>query len=431
MDSIWRETAERPKFPTLDQDIKAEVLIIGGGMAGLLCAHRLAQAGVDYVLVEAEEIGGGVTGNTTAKVTAQHGLIYDKLIQTFGLEAARKYLEANQKAVEDYRTLSREIPCDFEEQESIVYTLHDQGPLRRELTALERLGVPAQLREALPLPFPTAGGVCFPGQGQFHPLKFLAGLTKELRIYEHTKVWELRPGQAVTSGGKIQAEQIIVATHFPFLNKHGSYFLKLYQHRSYVLALRDAPVFQGMYVDGSQEGLSFRRYGDWLLLGGGSHRTGKQGGGWKTLTGFARRYFPEAREVRRWGTQDCMTLDGIPYIGPYSGRTKGLYVATGFNKWGMTSSMVAAGILTDLVQGKENPYASVFSPMRSMFRKQLAINTMEAAKGLLTPTVPRCPHMGCALHYNDQEHSWDCSCHGSRFTKGGRLLNNPANADKR
>ena len=431
MDSIWRETAERPKFPTLDQDIKAEVLIIGGGMAGLLCAHRLAQAGVDYVLVEAEEIGGGVTGNTTAKVTAQHGLIYDKLIQTFGLEAARKYLEANQKAVEDYRTLSREIPCDFKEQESIVYTLHDQGPLRRELTALERMGVPAQLREALPLPFPTAGGVCFPGQGQFHPLKFLAGLTKGLRIYEHTKVWELRPGQAVTNGGKIQAEQIIVATHFPFLNKHGSYFLKLYQHRSYVLALRDAPVFQGMYVDGSQEGLSFRRYGDWLLLGGGSHRTGKQGGGWKALSGFARRYFPEAREVRRWATQDCMTLDGIPYIGPYSGRTKGLYVATGFNKWGMTSSMVAAGILTDLVQGKENPYASVFSPMRSMFRKQLAINAMEAAMGLLTPTVPRCPHMGCALHYNDQEHSWDCSCHGSRFTKGGRLLNNPANDDKR
>lgn len=430
MGSIWRETAQLPKFSPLQGDMTTGVLIIGGGMAGLLCAYRLEQAGVDYVLVEAEEIGGGVTENTTAKVTSQHGLLYDKLIQTFGIETARKYLEANQRAVGEYRRLSQEIPCDFEEQEAVVYSLHDKDKLRREVAALEKLGFPAQLRDSLPLPFPTAGGVCFPGQGQFHPLKFLEGIAKGLRIYEHTKVRALRPGQAETSQGRIWADQILVATHFPFLNKHGSYFLKLYQHRSYVLALRNAPAIPGMYVDGSQEGFSFRRCGDLLLLGGGSHRTGKRGGGWRELSAFARKYFPRAKEVRRWATQDCMTLDGIPYIGAYSSRTPGLYVATGFNKWGMTSSMVAAEILADLMQGKENPYTSVFSPVRSVFRKQLAINAMESAAGLLTPTVPRCPHLGCALKYNDQEHSWDCPCHGSRFTKEGRLLNNPANEDK-
>ena len=431
MGSLWRETAELPKFGPLEGEVTVDVLIIGGGMAGLLCAYQLDRAGVTYALVEANEIGGGVTGNTTAKVTAQHGLLYDKLIRTFGMETAQKYLQANQGAVETYRALSKEIPCDFEEQESVVYSLDNRGELEREVAALKKLGVSAQLRDQLPLPFATAGGVVVPGQGQFHPLKFLAGISKGLRIYEHTKVWELRPGQAVTNGGKIRANQIIVATHFPFLNKHGSYFLKLYQHRSYVLALRGAPDIRGMYVDASQVGLSFRRYGDLLLLGGGSHRTGKQGGGWRALSAFARKQYPRAKEVCRWATQDCMTLDGIPYIGRYASHAAGLYVATGFNKWGMTSSMVAAEILTDLVQGKDSPYAEVFSPVRSIFRKQLAINAMEAAAGLLTPTVPRCPHMGCALRYNDQEHSWDCACHGSRFTKGGRLLNNPANDDKR
>jgi len=179
------------------------------------------------------------------------------------------------------------------------------------------------------------------GQAQFHPLKFAAGIAGELRIFEHTKVLELTPGKAVTHGGAISADKIIIATHFPILNKHGGYFLKLYQHRSYVLALENVQKLNGMYVDENSKGLSFRNAGDFLLLGGGAHRTGKPGDGWRGLERFARRHYPEAREAARWAAQDCMTLDGVPYIGPYSKRTRGLYVATGFNKWGMTSSMAA------------------------------------------------------------------------------------------
>lgn len=251
-----------------------------------------------------------------------------------------------------------------------------------------------------------------------------------MRIFEHTKVLELGPGKAVTNGGTVSAEKIIVATHFPLLIKHGGYFLKLYQNRAYVLALENAQTVEGMYLDEKEKGLSFRNYGNLLLLGG-SHRTGKQGGGWMELESFAQRNYPNAKEAARWAAQDCMTLDGVPYIGAYSRHTDGLYVAAGFNKWGMTSSMAAAMLLTDLVLGRENPWAAVFSPSRTVLRPQLAVNGLEAVLSLLTSTAPRCPHMGCALKYNAAEHSWDCPCPGSRFAEDGALIDNPATDDKK
>ena len=278
---------------------------------------------------------------------------------------------------------------------------------------------------------PTAGALKFPKQAQFHPLKFAAAIARDLRIFEDTKVLELGRGTAVTNRGTIRAKRMIVATHFPLLNKHGAYFLKLYQHRSYVLALENAGSLPGMYVDQKETGLSFRNSGELLLLGGGGHRTGKPGGGWRELENFAQRHYPQARIAARWATQDCMTLDGVPYVGQYSRRTEGLYVATGFNKWGMTSSMAAAELLADLLLGRANPYEELFCPSRSVFRPQLAANVLSSTVGLLTPTAPRCPHMGCALKYNAQEHSWDCPCHGSRFGEDGELLDNPATDDKR
>lgn len=431
MNSLWQKTAERPRFPSLKKDIKTDVLIIGGGLAGILCAHMLSEAGVDYLLVEASEICSGITKNTTAKLTFQHGLIFDKLIRTFGTERAGMYLEANRAALERYRAMCRDIDCDFEEQSSFVYSLTSRGKIEREVAALRRLGCPAEFMQNTELPFPVAGAVRVDGQAQFHPLKFAYSVASGLRILEHTKVRELTPKGALTNGGKIRASKIIVATHFPILNKHGSYFLKLYQDRSYVIALKNAQNVGGMYIDESGTGLSFRNFGDQLLLGGGSHRTGKTGGGWRELEATAKRLYPDAKETCRWATQDCMTLDGVPYIGQYSKSTPNLYVATGFNKWGMTSSMVAAQVLTDLVLGKKNGFAEVFSPSRSILHPQLLVNAFESTVGLLTPTVPRCPHLGCALKYNKQEHSWDCPCHGSRFEKSGRLIDGPATDDKK
>ena len=428
MKSIWQDT-HLPSFPALPGDTKTDVLIIGGGMAGLLTAHSLKEAGVKCMVAEAGTIAGGITGNTTAKITSQHGLIYRSLISRFGADTAGRYLEANEQAVSRFRELCRDLHCDWENQDAFLYSTDNRAALEAELNALQSLRFPAEFRENLPLPFPTLGGVCFPRQGQIHPLKLLDALVPKLHIYEHSRVLELTKHYAVTNRGKIFADSFIVATHFPFLNKHGFYFMKLYQQRSYVLALENVPVFDGMYLGIEKDGLSFRHWGDALLLGGGGHRTGKTGGGWVELEHRAKEYWPEARIIRRWAAQDCMSLDGVPYIGRYGKDTPNLFVATGFNKWGMTSSMVAAGILTDLVQRKSNPYTDIFSPDRTMLCGQLGLNLLESARNLLTPTVPRCPHLGCALKWNAQEHSWDCPCHGSRFTEDGTLLDNPATGD--
>ena len=424
MESVWTKETALPRFPSLRGELCTDVLVIGGGMAGLLCARRLTELGVENVLVEAGTVCGGTTKNTTAKITSQHGLIYDKLLRRFGRELAGMYLEANQAALGEYRRLCAGADCGFEERDAFVYSRSDRAGLEREVRALETLGFSAELVEGVP--FPTAGAVRFPKQAQFDPLRFAAVVAKSLRVYEHTPVLELAPCTAVTPEGRIRAEKIIVCTHFPFLNRHGSYFLKMYQRRSYVLALENAPDVGGMYVDGAEDGLSLRNAGRLLLLGGGGHRTGGKGGGWEELKRCAAKYYPASRETARWAAQDCMTLDGVPYIGPYSARTQGLYTATGFNKWGMTSSMAAAMILGDLVTDRENPWAPVFSPSRTMLRPQLAVNAAGAALNLLTPTSPRCPHMGCALKWNPRERTWDCPCHGSRFTEEGALIDNPA-----
>lgn len=431
MDSIWLKTADKPQFDALDGNKKTDVLIIGGGIAGILCAYNLGEAGVDCMLVEADEICSGITKNTTAKITLGHGLIYDKMIKRFGEDKARLYAEVQGKAIKEYSRLCKNIDCDYEVKDNYVYSIDNPQKISKEVSALCRLGVNAKFSAACELPFPVAGSVCVENQAQFHPLKFLYTIAKNLPICEHTKVLELAPNKAVTNHGTVTYKKLIVATHFPILNKHGLYPLKLYQHRSYVIALKNAHNADGMYVDESDTGLSFRNYGELLLLGGGGHRTGKQGGCYAELEKFAEKHYPNAEIVSKWATQDCMTLDGIPYIGEYSKSTPDVFVATGFNKWGMTNAMVASDILCDLVRGKSNSYADVFSPSRTILRPQLAVNAFESIVGLLTPTAPRCPHLGCALKYNRAEHTWDCPCHGSRFTEDGKLIDNPATDDKK
>lgn len=429
MNSIWSDSVEFPSFKQLKKDIKTDVLIIGGGITGILCAHMLEQAGVDYVLVEADKLCNGITKNTTAKISIQHGLIYHKLVKRFGLEKARMYLDANVAALQEYRKLCQNIDCHFETKDNLVYSLNSPAKLEKELHALNQLGYTADYVGKLPLPLSNAGAVRFENQAQFHPLKFLAEISKELSIYEHTKVRELMPNTAMTEYGRITAQNIIVTTHFPFLNKHGSYFLKMYQHRSYVIAYENAADVKGMYVDENDKGFSFRNYDNLLLIGGGDHRTGKHGGNWKEISEFATAHYPDAQARYYWATQDCMTLDEVPYIGAYSKKTENLYVATGFNKWGMTSAMTAAMLLRDMITKKVCPYAPVFSPSRTMLRTQLFMNAFEATTNLLTPTTKRCPHLGCALKWNPQERSWDCPCHGSRFTEHGELIDNPATGD--
>ncbi len=424
--SLWTETAEIKSDFTHKQPIKTDVLIVGGGITGVLCAHRLRKMGLSCIVSEADSICNGTTKNTTAKITSQHGLVYHKLIHTFGAEKARMYYDANEKAIDEYRKMCSDIDCDFEEKDSYIYSRNNRNALESEAAAVEKLGIKADLTDNLPLPITTVGAVRFGHQAQFHPLKFINAVARNIDIIENTKVIEICGNVARTNRGHISAEHIIIATHFPFINKHGSYFMKLYQSRSYVIALENADDYDGMYADEDEKGFSFRNYNNYLLLGGGGHRTGKDGCGWDKLREFAVKNYPRAKEVSHWAAQDCMSLDSIPYIGKYSKRTGNLYVASGFNKWGMTSAMIASMVLSDMITGRKNEYEELFSPSRSMLHPQLALNLAESAKNLLTPTAKRCPHLGCALKWNKNEHSLDCPCHGSRFDKDGKLIDNPA-----
>ncbi len=426
MKPLWDDDVKLETFAPMSGDRYTDVLIIGGGMAGVLCAYQLKRQGVDCLLLEADRVGGGTTGGTTAKITAQHGLIYRKLLSRHGADFARGYYDANTAAIGEYRRLAKEIPCDFVTTDNLIYSRRSERVIDRELEALDKLGRPATLAENLPLPFPTKGAVKFPDQAAFHPRKFLAGMVKGLPICENTPVLKLEGRIAYTPRGRVTADKIIIATHFPFLNTRGLYWMRLHQSRSYILALKNAPPLTGMYMDEQESGLSFRPHGEYLLLGGGGKRTGKPCGGIEALESTATLLYPAAEVAYRWAAQDCMSLDGIPYIGQYAAGLPHLFVASGFNKWGMTSAMVAATLLTDLVLERPNPAAAIFSPARPPALLPLTANIGSSIVGMLTPTVHRCTHLGCGLHYNRREHSWDCPCHGSRYDKEGHILDGPA-----
>lgn len=429
MESIWEKEYPHRRFPQLKTDKHTQVLVIGGGMAGILCARKLQEAGKDVVLVEANSIGSGITAKTTAVLTAQQDFLYQDMIKAFGKDTARAYLHGNLDAVKEFRKLSKKIPCDFEDMPSVQFTTGSLERLCKEADVVNSLGFDARFTEKQTFPEDATGAVEYPGMAQFHPLKFLMGAAQDLEIYENSRVLDLEGTTAGLEHASIQAEQVIVATHFPFINRRGWYFMKLYQSRSYVMAFENAPDPGATMAELEGQGMYFRRYGNLLLVGGGDHRTGKKSDAFALLRDYAQTHFPRAREKYAWANQDCMSLDGLPYVGAYSPNMPGVYVATGFNAWGMTNSMVAANLLTDQICGRKNPLSMALRPGRPVLRKQLFCNLGATAADFVIPTVKRCPHLGCALRWNPQEHSWDCPCHGSRFEKDGKLLDTPAQKD--
>lgn len=469
MKSIWRETCEIEKRKPLNENIETEIVVIGAGMTGILTAYYLQKEGRKVVVLEAKETGSGQTQNTTAKVTSQHGLIYHSLLKQYGKEKAQQYALANETAIYEYQNIITDlrIDCDFEHKTSYIYS-KSRKELEEEAKAASLLGLPAVLtKEELPLPFPVWGAVEFQNQAQFHPLKFLKAISKTIRIYEHTKVEKVEQHKIITKQGSVKAEKIIFACHFPFIDFPGMYFARMHQERSYVLALKYAPQVNGMYMGAEKGDYSFRNYGEYLLLGGMGHRTGKNAGSYEALQNTAKKWFPNSQEICRWSAQDCMTLDKIPYIGQYSKKNPDWYIATGFQKWGMTTAMTAALILRDLICGQKVFYKDVFSPSRFsvanlpalvnetghsikglgkrlffvpgketedillgqadvIMYKGKKVGIYKDTKGEIYAIDIRCPHLGCQLEWNAAELSWDCPCHGSRFDYQGNLLNNPA-----
>ncbi len=364
----------------------------------------------------------------------------------------------------------RSINCSFETIPTYLYTTKDPSLLESELYAMEGVGLKGSLTTNTSLPFEVKAALKMEGQAQFNPLQFLGFISKELSIYENTKALEVKDNTIITSGGAITADNIIVTTHFPFINFPGYYFARMHQERSYDTALKNAGTLDGAYLGIDEVSYSFRTYKDMIIFGGCGHRTGEneKGGNYIKLANKAFEFYPESHQVCSWSTQDCMTHDNIPYIGKYSTATDNLYVATGFNKWGMTSSMASAMILSDMILGKYNDCQDIFSPQRSNFTasaKNLAVDGVETVSGLIKQNLyipsseledvsvghggivdykgqkfgvykktnddvyivsTKCPHLGCQLSWNPDDLSWDCPCHGSRFDYKGFLLNNPS-----
>ncbi len=470
MSSIWSRSCEIGERECLRGNIETEVAVIGAGMAGILTAYELQKSGKQVVMLEASRIASGQTRNTTAKITIQHGLIYHKLWSRFGRNTAADYAAANQNAFDEYRRIiEREgIECDFEEKCSYIYSQNPEH-LKKETRAVSALKLPAEFVRDIPVQIPCYGAVKFKDQAQFDPMKFIRAVAEPLTIYENTAVRAVKGNVLITNRGRVRAKQIVFACHYPFVNFPVLYFARMHQERSYVLALEYAKPVDGMIMGDEIGTYSFRNYGKLLLIGGEGHRTGENpdGGCYDRLRAKARDLFPGSREVAHWSAQDCVTADGVPYIGRYSSGKPNWYVATGFGKWGMTSSMVSAMILRDMICGRKNQYAHVFDPSRFSAKDvpQIAAESGHAVKGLTRQifSIPsetvsalkpghggvvsvkgeklgvyrdengeihavniRCPHLGCQLEWNPDELSWDCPCHGSRFDYKGNLIDNPA-----
>lgn len=484
----WISSVEKKDYPDLKEDVNVDVAIIGGGIVGITSAFLLKNKGLKVAILEANKIMHGTTGHTTAKITSQHNLIYSNLINKFGEEKARQYAEANEKAIHFIEGLVKEknIDCDFCSRPAYVYTQSDDyiEKIENEVKAASSLGIKASYLDKIPLSFNIKAAVRFDEQAQFHPLRYLQVLASEIPgdgsyIFEHTKIVDLEEGEKCTvkasNGKKVKATKIIIASHFPCYDGLGMYFARIYTEKSYVVAVKLKEKFtEGMFITAEDPGRSLRsqKYedGEIVLVGGEHHKTGDEKNTnihYENLSKFARENFNVDKILYRWSTQDCMTMDGIPYVGPITSKIKNVFVATGFGKWGMTNGTVSAAILTDLITKGDSEWAPVYDPSRFNIiaaGPKLVKENLDVAEkligGKLTPVSKdvevkngeatvvsfngerigayrdddgklhmvdvTCTHLGCELVWNEAEKTWDCPCHGSRFSYDGENIEGPA-----
>lgn len=492
-ESIWVDTTPATDYPPLgDEEVSVDVAVIGGGIAGLTTAALLKDEGRTVAVVESERIISGATGYTTAKVTSAHGLIYSYLVDKFGRNGARLYADANQSAIEKIASLvrSRKIDCGFSRLPMYVYSESpdDVQRLEAEAAAAGDLGLPASFTTEVPLPFETAGAVRVDHQAQFHPRKYLLAVSERIPgdgsfIFEKTRAIDIDDGEpclVVVEGGSLKARAVVVATRFPFYDR-GIFFMRITQTRSYALAFRsDRDLPGGMFYEANGTGHSFRSLTEdgvtECIVSGEDHRAGRGGDTverYRRLEQYSAEHYGAGAIDYRWSTQDNYTVDRVPYIGRHSPLSKHIFVATGFGGWGMTGGTVAGMVLTDVITGRTNEWVEVFDPTRlktpvgsigrmtagggtaarqfiqgHLSRRATAyIETLPAGDGRVLQfgrqkiavykdedgeihaLSPRCTHMGCLVNWNNAERTWDCPCHGSRFTYDGRALNTPAYVD--
>ena len=492
MKSLWIETTkDEIILNPLEGDTETEVCIIGAGIFGLTTAYYLAKQGKKVIVLEKGEIGEKVSGNTTGKITSQHGLFYDHLISDYGKEYAKKYLEANEEAIGNIKEIieKEQIECELSMQNAYLYTTQEDEviEIQKEVEAVQSLGKEAEFVTQTELPLKIKGAIKCENQAQFHVRKYMIGLCKailkENQIYAYTTVTDVvKEGEEYniyTDRGNVKAKYVVIATHYPIINMPGFYFTKMYQSTSYLIAIEtEKKLPQGMYISAKEPVYSFRTAtynGKQILLTGGSeHKTGKaieDNSNYEKLEKKAKELYPDCKVLFKWNTRDCISLDKIPYIGEYSNIMKNMYVGTGFKKWGMTLSNIAGKIVSDKIMGKENKYEAIFDstrikPIKNRWEvknmveetvKSIVLNKFKIEpedlkqikndngaiieingenvgiykdpQGKIYAVKPNCTHLGCLLTWNNLDKTWDCPCHGSRFDYMGRNIYEPAIKD--
>lgn len=487
-ETYWREK-EVQSFPQLTKSMETDVVIVGGGITGLTTAYLLKDTGLKITLIDAGKLIDGTTGYTTAKVTAQHGLIYNYLESHFDLETAKNYYEFNDQAMKlmDEIIFNEKIDCDYAREDAIIYTTEKSNTkkLDKEKETYDRIGIPNELKEETPLDVGAEKALYMKSQAQFHPVKYLSAIVEKL-VEAGVTIYENTAATGVKNGGKpvvktrnnatITCRHLVDASHFPFTDFRGFFSARLYPERSYIIASKSVkPYPGGMYasIDSPSRSIRSTPYnGETLwLIGGEGHKTGKGGDTYEkylSLKNYADKQFGLNTFDYRWSAQDMTSLDYMPYIGPISKKQSNIYVATGYRKWGMTLGTGAARLLADLILSEPNPFQKVFAPDRfhadpdlknfaeinGEAAKELVKGKLEYTKGSIEELhkdqgeVMRingkragvykdlsgnvqivdttCTHLGCELNWNQGERTWDCPCHGSRFSTKGDVLEGPA-----
>lgn len=489
-ESYWLQSTNLPAYPALEQSIEVDAAVVGGGISGITTAYLLAKEGLKVALIEAGRLLNGTTGHTTAKITAQHDLFYDQLIRSSGIEKAGLYYRAADEASSFIRQTVNEynVSCGLKEQDAYVFTDSDEyiSKLQKELEAYNKLGIPSSYTEHIELPVPHKAAIVMHKQAQFHPLHYLQELVGAFvkaggAIYEQTTAVDVeqgrRPKIMTLSGHTVTCKHVVSCTHFPFYEALGLYFARMHADRSYVLGIQSKVHYPGgMYISAEDPVRSVRSVdmpdgGKLLLIGGQGHKTG-QGvctiRHYEELEQYSEQYFQPERIAYRWSAQDLVTDDKLPYIGHLTSGTDNIYVATGFRKWGMTSSTTSALLIRDLILERDNPYAALFSPSRPITLAgvgKLITDNVDVAKHLIAGKLElirkkpeevaedegsvvtvagkragayrdkegklylvdtTCTHMGCEVEWNNGDRTWDCPCHGSRFSITGEVIEGPA-----
>lgn len=486
--SLWLATAGTTSFPPLNGVLEVDVAVIGGGIAGLTAALALKRSGRSVAVLEAGRIGTGVTGHTTGKVTSLHRLAYTALEQTHGRSVAGAYGRANEAAVEHIAGVveAEGIACGFRRVANYTFAERPESlpVLRAEAALASSLGLPATYTADVPLPFPVAGAVRFDRQAQMHALLYLQGIARKVAgdgsfVFEETRATGLRDGTPVeigTEGGTVLATDAIVATNIPF-GDQGRFAELCRPHRSYIVAAPvDSPPLDATFIsveDPMRSLLTTKLDGvSYLLTGGEGHpasETVEPASRFANLADYAQSRFGAGPVAYRWSTQDAMPRDGLPYVGPLTPDSRHAFVITGLRKWGLTNGTAAALILADLLNGTPNSWASFFdsnragrpvagtalpapdpgepAPAGPAAATSLPVEDLQPGDGMVVEAAAGstacyrddagtlhtvsaiCTHLGCTVGFNQAERTWDCPCHGSRFTVDGRVIQGPATRD--